>query len=107
MQTEKNEFPIEVTDLHKAFGDQTVLNGISLHVSQGETLAVLGRSGTGKSVLLKLIIGLTKSDSGSIRVHGQEIRNLAKAPLNALRKRIGYLFQDSALYDSLSIEENI
>ena len=68
---------VAVEDLHKSFGNQKVLNGISLAVSRGETLAVLGRSGTGKSVLLRLIIGLEKPDSGSIRIHGQDIAGLA------------------------------
>jgi phospholipid/cholesterol/gamma-HCH transport system ATP-binding protein len=107
MATEHNEFPIEVTDLRKAFGDRTVLNGINLHVAQGETLAVLGRSGTGKSVLLKLMIGLQKPDSGSVRIAGQEMTQLDSAQLNEVRKKVGFLFQQAALYDSLSVEENV
>ncbi len=67
--SEKNAPPVQVQSLRKSFGEQTVLNGINLEVAQGETLSVLGRSGTGKSVLLKLIIGLHRPDSGSIRVH--------------------------------------
>jgi phospholipid/cholesterol/gamma-HCH transport system ATP-binding protein len=98
---------IEVRDLHKSFGEQHVLNGINLEVAQGETLAVLGRSGSGKSVLLKLIVGLAKPDSGSIRVHGQEITGLPIDRLNDLRKKVGFLFQDGALYDSMTIEENV
>jgi phospholipid/cholesterol/gamma-HCH transport system ATP-binding protein len=107
METEKDKFPIEVTDLHKAFGDQTVLNGINLHVAQGETLAVLGRSGTGKSVLLKLMIGLQKPDSGSVRIAGQEMAELDSTQLNQVRKKVGFLFQQAALYDSLRVEENV
>src|SRR5438876_8899684 len=99
--------PIEVNDLHKSFGDQTVLNGMNLKVDQGETVTVLGRSGTGKSVLLKLIIGLQKPDSGSIQIHGQEITDLPMEKLNEVRRKVGFLFQDAALYDSLSIEENV
>jgi phospholipid/cholesterol/gamma-HCH transport system ATP-binding protein len=98
---------VDVRSLYKAFGDQTVLNGINLQVARGETVSVLGRSGTGKSVLLKLIIGLHKPDSGSIRVHGQEVTNLPPKSLNEVRKKIGFLFQQSALYDSLTVEENI
>src|SRR5437899_361850 len=98
---------IEVKDLRKAFGDQTVLNGMSLRVDRGETLAVLGRSGTGKSVLLKLIIGLQPPDSGSIRLDGQEITGLDTNQLNELRKKIGFLFQQAALYDSLTVAENV
>jgi len=104
---DRTEAAIVVRNLRKSFGEQKVLNGISLQVDQGETLAILGRSGTGKSVLLKLIIGLAKSDSGSIRVHGQEIANLSSDELNAIRMKIGFLFQDAALYDSLSVEENV
>ncbi|MGD0508761.1 MAG: ATP-binding cassette domain-containing protein, partial [Terriglobales bacterium] len=76
---------IAVEDLHKSFGSQKVLNRISLTVSRGETLAVLGRSGTGKSVLLRLIIGLEKPDSGSVRIHGQDIAGLALDRLGEIR----------------------
>src|SRR5205823_4647103 len=82
--------------LHKSFGSQTVLNGIDLQVRRGETLAVLGRSGTGKSVLLKLIIGLQKPDSGSIQVHGEEITELSLERLNEIRTKVGFLFQEGA-----------
>ena len=74
---------------------------------QGKTLTVLGRSGTGKSVLLKLIVGLQKPDSGSICVHGQDVTHLSTAQLNKARKSIGFLFQQAALYDSLTVEENV
>jgi len=104
---EKTQTPIHVKGLRKSFGDQTVLNGIELEVAQGETLAVLGRSGTGKSVLLKLIVGLQKPDSGTIQIHGQEISGLSLDQLNQIRKKIGFLFQYSALYDSLTVEENV
>jgi phospholipid/cholesterol/gamma-HCH transport system ATP-binding protein len=93
--------------LHKSFGAQTVLDGIDLTVGSGKTLAVLGRSGTGKSVLLKLIIGLQKPDSGSIRIHGQEIPNSDVEAMNEIRKKMGFLFQHAALYDSLTVEENV
>ena len=98
---------ITVRDLHKAFGEQKVLNGISLQVARGETVAVLGRSGGGKSVLLKLLIRLQRPDSGSIRVADQEIANLQDKQLNEVRKKIGFLFQQAALYDSLTVEENV
>ena len=107
MESNENGTSIEMQSLHKSFDGQTVLNGIDLQVAQGETLAVLGRSGTGKSVLLKLIIGLQKPDSGSIRVHGQEITGLSLDELNEVRKKVGFLFQEAALYDSLSIGENV
>ena len=93
--------------LHKSFGQQTVLGGIDLKVQSGETLAVLGRSGTGKSVLLKLIIGLQKPDSGSILIHGHEINRLRLDAMNEIRKKMGFLFQHAALYDSLTVEQNI
>jgi phospholipid/cholesterol/gamma-HCH transport system ATP-binding protein len=93
--------------LHKSFGSQIVLNGMDLTVASGETLAVLGRSGTGKSVLLKLIIGLQKPDSGSILIHGQEITSLTLDALNEIRKKMGFLFQHAALYDSLTVEQNV
>src|ERR1700729_1444532 len=98
---------IAVVDLHKSFGTQKVLNGISLSVKRGETLAVLGRSGTGKSVLLRLIIGLEQPDSGSVRIHGQEIAGLALDQMGEIRRKMGFLFQQSALYDSLTVGENV
>ena len=99
--------PIVIEGLCKAFGEQNVLNGIDLAVYSGETLAVLGRSGTGKSVLLKLIVSLQKADAGSIRVLGQDIAKLDRDHLNEVRKKIGFLFQSAALYDSLTVEENV
>src|SRR5271169_3724881 len=98
---------VAVADLHKSFGSQNVLTGISLTVRRGETLAVLGRSGTGKSVLLRLVIGLEKPDSGSVRIHGQDIAGLALDQLGEIRKKMGFLFQHAALYDSLTVEENV
>jgi phospholipid/cholesterol/gamma-HCH transport system ATP-binding protein len=98
---------VAVVDLHKSFGSQNVLNGISLAVGRGETLAVLGRSGTGKSVLLRLIIGLERADSGSVRIHGQDIADLALDQMGEIRKKMGFLFQHAALYDSLTVEQNV
>jgi phospholipid/cholesterol/gamma-HCH transport system ATP-binding protein len=107
MKKVPQESPIGIEDLHKSFGAQKVLNGIDLVVAGGEALAVLGRSGTGKSVLLKLMVGLQKPDSGSLRVLGQEIDKLDLGALNEVRKKIGFLFQSAALYDSLTVEENV
>jgi phospholipid/cholesterol/gamma-HCH transport system ATP-binding protein len=104
---EPGDFEIVVQSLHKSYGAQKILNGIDLAVTRGETVAVLGRSGTGKSVLLKLIIGLQEPDSGSISLHGQEITSLGIDQLNEIRKRMGFLFQQAALYDSLTVEENV
>jgi phospholipid/cholesterol/gamma-HCH transport system ATP-binding protein len=98
---------IALENLHKSFGSQKVLDGISLAVKRGETLAVLGRSGTGKSVLLRLIIGLEKPDSGSVRIHGQDIAGLALDQLGDIRKKMGFLFQHAALYDSLTVGQNV
>ena len=99
--------PVEVKDVSKSFGNQKVLDGISFQVGAAETFAVLGRSGTGKSVLLKLLIGLQKPDSGSITIHGAEISKLGVEELNKIRRHVGFLFQQAALYDSLSLEENV
>jgi phospholipid/cholesterol/gamma-HCH transport system ATP-binding protein len=98
---------VAVADVHKSFGIQKVLDGITLTVNRGETLAVLGRSGTGKSVLLRIIIGLQKPDSGSVRIHGQEIAGLSLDQLGKIRLKMGFLFQHAALYDSLTIEQNV
>jgi phospholipid/cholesterol/gamma-HCH transport system ATP-binding protein len=98
---------VAVENVHKSYGAQKVLNGITLSVAQGETLAVLGRSGTGKSVLLRLIIGLAKPDSGSVRIQGQEISNVPLDGMGEIRKKMGFLFQHAALYDSLTVGENV
>jgi phospholipid/cholesterol/gamma-HCH transport system ATP-binding protein len=98
---------IQTSGLHKAFGDQVVLNGVSFSVAKGETLAVLGRSGTGKSVLLRLLIGLDVPDSGSIRIEETEVSALRNEALAEIRKKVGYLFQQGALYDSLTVAENV
>jgi len=103
----KTDSPVIVTGLRKSFGKQTVLDGIDLRVERGETVAVLGRSGTGKSVLLKLLIGLEKPDAGSIQILGQEINGIPMDALNEIRKKMGFLFQQSALYDSLNVAENV
>src|ERR1700685_2947259 len=98
---------VAVEDVHKSFGIQKVWDGVSLSVKRGETLAVLGRSGTGKSVMLRIIIGLEKPDSGSVRIHGQDIAGLALDQLGEIRMKMGFLFQHAALYDSLTVEQNV
>ncbi len=98
---------VAVENVHKSFGGRKVLNGISLRVQKGETLAVLGRSGTGKSVLLRLVIGLDTPDSGSICIHGQSIAGLALDRMGEIRKKMGFLFQQAALYDSLTVAGNV
>lgn len=101
------ESAIVLENLHKSFGEQTVLKGIGLRIDRGETVAILGRSGSGKSVLLKLLIGLQKPDEGSIQIHGKEITGLDVDELNKIRVSIGFLFQEAALYDSLTIADNV
>ena len=98
---------IAVREVRKRFGEHKVLNGINLIVNRGETLAVLGRSGTGKSVLLRLIVGLDTPDSGSVCIDGQNIAGLTMDKLGEVRKKIGFLFQHAALYDSLTVFENV
>ena len=98
---------IAIRDLHKSFGELKVLRGIDLDVFKGENVAVLGRSGTGKSVLIKLISGLLKPDKGTINVLGQEVEALSEKDLLELRLKIGFSFQSSALYDSMSVRENL
>jgi len=98
---------VAVVEAYKRFGTHQVLSGISLGVCRGETLAVLGRSGTGKSILLRLIIGLEKPDSGSVCIHGQDLAGLAIDQLGEIRKKMGFLFQHAALYDSLTVAENV
>jgi phospholipid/cholesterol/gamma-HCH transport system ATP-binding protein len=107
VEKDDNAPVVAVEDLHKSFGSQKVLKGINLTVRRGETLAVLGRSGTGKSVLLRIVIGLEKPDSGSVRIQGQDIAGLALDQLSAIRKKMGFLFQHAALYDSLTVEQNV
>jgi phospholipid/cholesterol/gamma-HCH transport system ATP-binding protein len=104
---ENNGYVIKVHDLHRSFDKQNVLNGIDLKVKSGETVAVLGQSGTGKSVLLKLLVRLLEPDSGAIWIDGKDITKLPVNELNEVRKKIGFLFQYAALYDSLTVGENV
>jgi len=102
-----NSRVVEIQNLSKRFDDLIVLDNISLEVNRAENLVVFGRSGQGKSVLLKCIIGLMQPDSGKIFINGQNIFDLSINELNRLRKNIGFLFQGSALYDSMSVRENL
>jgi len=98
---------IEVQDLHKAFGDNEVLRGVNLTVEEGTTVVILGSSGSGKSVLLKHIIGLLQPDSGTVYVDGVDICRLSARELNRFRRKFGMVFQSSALFDSMTVFENV
>ena len=98
---------IKIEDLHLSFGSNRVIAGLSLELHNNENLVVLGKSGTGKSVLIKCIVRLLKADSGSIKVGDQEVTNLNSVDLNEVRKKIGFLFQSGALYDSMTVRENL
>ena len=98
---------IEIKEVYKSFGNNQVLNGVDLNINQGETIVILGRSGCGKSVLLKHIIGLMKPDKGQIFIDGEEITAYSYEKLSNLRRRFGMLFQGAALFDSMTVEENV
>lgn len=98
---------ITIRDLYKSFGDLHILRGVNLDLFRGENLVVLGRSGTGKSVLIKVIAGLLESDAGSVEVLGTRLENISVKDLQELRLKIGFSFQNSALYDSMTIRENL
>jgi len=101
------EIVIRVKDVYKSFGRQKVLNGINLAVERGEITVIIGKSGSGKSVLMKHLIGLIKPDRGEILVDGVDITRLGESQLNEVRKRFGMLFQEAALFDSMTVEENV
>ncbi len=98
---------LEITDLYKSFGSQEILKNISLKLYKGENLVVLGKSGSGKSVLIKCIVGLLKPDGGTINVLDKNVTTLNIKELNELRQKIGFLFQSGALYDSMTVKQNI
>lgn len=98
---------VEIRDLKKSFGDLHVLKGLNLDLYDRENIAILGRSGTGKSVLIKCMVGLLKADSGKINVLGYDVPSLGREELDELRQQVGFSFQGSALYDSMSVRENL
>lgn len=105
---DKNAPVIEIKNLYKSFGkDNHVLKGLSFSVKKGENLVVLGKSGSGKSIAIKCLVGLLKADRGTINVFGTDITKLDETALNKIRLRIGFLFQNGALYDSMSVRENL
>src|SRR6266704_240818 len=98
---------ISLENIHKSFGTKNVLNGFTLQVNEGETMVIIGYSGTGKSVAIKHIVGLLEPDKGTVFVDGLEVPKLKRRELYALRSHIGYVFQFSALFDSLTVNENV
>ena len=106
-ENNKNNAVIDIQHLKKSFGDLNVLNDISLQLHKEENLVILGKSGTGKSVLIKCIARLLKADSGTINLLGQEVNGLKNNELDDVRKKIGFLFQSGALYDSMTVKENL
>ena len=103
----EKEIVIEIKNLKKSFGNKHILKGIDLSIPKGESVAVLGRSGSGKSVLIKIISGLLKPDTGTVQVLGQQVDKITPAQLQILRLKIGFSFQNSALYDSMTVRENL
>jgi phospholipid/cholesterol/gamma-HCH transport system ATP-binding protein len=104
---DSQEAVIQIKGLYKSFGQNHVLSDFNLNVFKGESLAVLGKSGSGKSVLIKCVVGLLKPDQGEIRVFGENIPELSSQDLDRMRTRIGFLFQSNALYDSMTVRENL
>ena len=98
---------IEIVNLHKRFGNNEVLKGVDLIINRGETIVIIGRSGEGKSVLIKLIVGLLSPDSGFVKVEGDVVSELNEMGLYKMRKKFGFLFQGAALFDSMTVEENV
>jgi phospholipid/cholesterol/gamma-HCH transport system ATP-binding protein len=98
---------IEIRNLYKSFGDKAVLKGINLNIETGETIVIIGRSGCGKSVLIKHIVGLLEPDDGYVKVEGKIVSDLNEKELYRLRKKFGFLFQGAALFDSMTVEENV
>ena len=107
VEVKGDEPVIEISNLKKSFGAQEVLKNASLKLFKGENLVVLGKSGSGKSVLIKCIVGLLKSDGGTINVFGENVADLNREKLGELRTKIGFLFQSGALYDSMSVKDNL
>lgn len=101
------EVVININDLRKRFGNNVVLNGFNMKLYKGENLVIMGRSGSGKSVMIKCLVGLMQPDSGSIEILGKDIATLDRPAMDALRSNIGFLFQGSALYDSMTVRENL
>jgi phospholipid/cholesterol/gamma-HCH transport system ATP-binding protein len=106
-QKGNKEEVLVIRDLYKSFGNKHVLKGIDLELIKGENVVIMGQSGSGKSVLIKIIAGLVEADKGTVKVFEQEMHNLSRQELIKLRLRIGFLFQHNALYDSMTVRENL
>jgi phospholipid/cholesterol/gamma-HCH transport system ATP-binding protein len=98
---------IEIKNLKKSYGDNHVLDGFNMHLKEGENLVIMGKSGSGKSVMIKCLIGLEQPDSGTISIMRKDISELSREELDELRTEVGFLFQGSALYDSMTVRENL
>ncbi len=108
MKSEKKKKPVlQLKDIKKSFGDNHVLKGFNLELYEGENLVIMGKSGSGKSVMVKCIVGLIQPDSGSITIKDRDIITMGQTELDFLRTEIGFLFQGSALYDSMTVRENV
>ena len=101
------DIAIHLKDLHKSFGDKHILNGFNLTLKRGENVVVLGKSGSGKSILIKCIIGLVPPDKGEIEIFGQNTLKLSPKDMDIIRSKMGFLFQSNALYDSMTVRENL
>jgi len=106
-QNINNDFVIEIKHLQKSFDNKTVLKDLSLNVRKSENIVILGKSGIGKSVLIKCIVGLINPDGGSLKVFGKEVSEMNASELNTLRTKVGFIFQGNALYDSMTVRENL
>ncbi|HBY66968.1 MAG TPA: ABC transporter ATP-binding protein [Flavobacteriaceae bacterium] len=107
MQPKDSNIVLEIKNLKKSFGDNHVLNGFNLKLYEGENLVIMGKSGSGKSVMIKCLVGLMKADDGAIKIKDFDIISLGRKELDVLRTEIGFLFQGSALYDSMTVRENL
>jgi phospholipid/cholesterol/gamma-HCH transport system ATP-binding protein len=107
LKREKENIVVTIRGLKKSFGDRDVLNGVDLDLYESENLVILGRSGTGKSVLIKCMVGLIRPDEGSINILGNDVFSLTNREMNELRIKVGFSFQGSALYDSMTVRENL
>ncbi|MEO0059444.1 MAG: putative ribonucleotide transport ATP-binding protein mkl, partial [Bacteroidota bacterium] len=103
----ENNTIIDIKNLSKTFGNNQVLKNVNITATKGESIVIIGKSGSGKSVTIKCLVGLVKADGGNIKVFGKEITTLSENELNPIRVKIGFMFQNGALYDSMSVRQNL